>query len=714
MNSDINNNMNDNKTLRESPFDNEQKKTSEGHASQPNSKNRLIYWLSGFLFFAVGFLAFLFSAHTLTIQSNAKTFQTDVDGWFTVSIPTTNRFLVLAGKHQVSINASGYVEFNTSIVIDKNKKDQQLQVELTPLPGHLKLNLAEHSPRYQNDKISVSIEGKPTPIINNTLSNLAAGKHQINITSSRYNDWQQTVQIEGRNTTQILSVELQPNWVDVAISSIPSQASIWINAIDTAQAPTTIELLGGSHQITLKAEGYKDWNKNITVERTTSASINLPAITLEPADGILSLISEPIGAHVMVAGLYQGETPIKVTVAPDKLVKVALFKEGYKSLEQQIMIESGEIQEANFTLPVILGRANITTQPADAELYINNKRVNSNNGLLTITLPSYPHKITAKKSGYADLTKIITPRSDRSQALHLELQTIEHNRWQQVSKEITSPIGQQLILLKPNHTFMMGASRREQGRQANQAQHQVELNRAFYIAPKLVTNADFRKFKPFFSAGHHQTKSLNGEHQPVVNIAWVDAAKYCNWLSEQQNLELVYQFKGSAVPSINVHANGYRMPTETEWAWATRLIINSSLSNSVAMKKYPWPSERNHPENHSANYADTTATTTTQTQLPNYHDKYAASSPVASYAPNHNGLYDTAGNVAEWMNDFYQVNAGLTLKIEPNPTGPSSGDMHVIRGSSWQSGSLSELRLAYRRYGVNGQNDVGFRLARNL
>ena len=85
------------------------------------------------------------------------------------------------------------------------------------------------------------------------------------------------------------------------------------------------------------------------------------------------------------------------------------------------------------------------------------------------------------------------------------------------------------------------------------------------------------------------------------------------------------------------------------------------------------------------------------------------SAPVGSFRPNRNGIYDLGGNVAEWTHDFYEI-----PKKQPviNHLGPQNGQYHVIKGSSWMHGTLTELRLAYRDYALDGREDVGFRVAR--
>ena len=94
-----------------------------------------------------------------------------------------------------------------------------------------------------------------------------------------------------------------------------------------------------------------------------------------------------------------------------------------------------------------------------------------------------------------------------------------------------------------------------------------------------------------------------------------------------------------------------------------------------------------------------------------YDDGFAVTAPVGSFEANARGMYDMSGNVSEWVNDFFEIRP---VRGEPlvDPTGPETGDRHVVRGASWAKASRSELRLAYRNAGRDGNLDTGFRIAR--
>ena len=82
---------------------------------------------------------------------------------------------------------------------------------------------------------------------------------------------------------------------------------------------------------------------------------------------------------------------------------------------------------------------------------------------------------------------------------------------------------------------------------------------------------------------------------------------------------------------------------------------------------------------------------------------------MGTFQPNAHGLYDLGGNVAEWTQDWYEIPSQQTVK---DHLGPSTGEYKVIRGASWMHGTITELRLSFRDYGMEGRNDVGFRIAR--
>ena len=209
----------------------------------------------------------------------------------------------------------------------------------------------------------------------------------------------------------------------------------------------------------------------------------------------------------------------------------------------------------------------------------------------------------------------------------------------------------------------------------------------FWMSKYEITIGQFGRFladtRRRGSAGLSST--TESDMYPVTDVSWYDAATFCNWLSRQAGLEEVYDETTWEADFLKV---GFRLPTEAEWEYAAR-----AKGKEI---KYPNGNELTHDD---ANYSGT-----------GERDVWGHTSPVGSFPPNELGLYDMAGNVWEWCNDWYD-DVYYNRSPVDNPTGPSSGTYKVLRGGSWGY-SLRYCRTASRHlsYPDGTRADVGFRV----
>lgn len=195
---------------------------------------------------------------------------------------------------------------------------------------------------------------------------------------------------------------------------------------------------------------------------------------------------------------------------------------------------------------------------------------------------------------------------------------------------------------------------------------------SFYMDKHLVTQERYQELM-----GSNPSR-WKGEKNPVEQVRWSDAVRYCNKRSEREGLQPCYDLK---TWQCNYDANGYRLPTEAEWEYACRAGSTTSYffgDNSSKLSRFAW-FDRN---------------------------SGGRPQPVGLKEPNAWGLYDICGNVWQWCNDFYQVDYYQQSPPE-NPRGPDTGDTKVLRGGGWRFSDQS-CRAGYRYNENPGYADVCF------
>ncbi len=182
-----------------------------------------------------------------------------------------------------------------------------------------------------------------------------------------------------------------------------------------------------------------------------------------------------------------------------------------------------------------------------------------------------------------------------------------------------------------------------------------------------------------------------GSRNPVEQVRWSDAVRFCNARSHREGLEPCYDLE---TWQCNFDANGYRLPTEAEWEYACRAGTDTAYffgDDASKLVDYAWFEKNSggHPQ------------------------------PVGRKRPNPWGLHDMCGNVWQWCNDFYEVDYYQQAPPE-NPRGPADGETKVVRGGAWRF-SAESCRCGYRYNENPGYVDVcfgydiyGFRCVRAL
>ncbi len=231
------------------------------------------------------------------------------------------------------------------------------------------------------------------------------------------------------------------------------------------------------------------------------------------------------------------------------------------------------------------------------------------------------------------------------------------------------PTSDKDMLLIPKGEFTMGSNEH-----ADETKHQVVLD-AYWIDKYETSNA---RFKEFMKATSHPAPAywddprLSKPNQPVVGVSWTDASAFCKW-------------------------EGKRLPTEAEWERAAK--------GPDGDRHYPW--------GHSLD-----------PKKANYGQNVGRTMPVDSYPEGVSGygVYNMAGNVFEWVDDWYQPSY-YKQSVALNPKGAdqgynyaNQGPVKVLRGGSWLAPETS-LHTSHRFWNQPDNNSygvgLGFRCAKS-
>jgi formylglycine-generating enzyme required for sulfatase activity len=663
---------------------------SSGKVAVARARSPLRWAVSFGLVLVVAFFWFLATARSVNVVTQPVGANVDfVGAWPEISFGTSH--LVRPGSYVLAASHQGYEPARRPVRVT-SEAQQSLSVTLVKLPGLVTFDTGGVA-------ATASVDGKPLGRIPGEYR-VPAGTRALVIRAPRYQDFTAPLEVTGGGAKQTYKAQLVPGFSAISIESKPQGAKVAVDGKEIGITPITTDLDAGTYTLTLAAEGFRNWESSIQVQANKPQHIG--PVELGLPDGHLTVRSSPSPADVAVGGRYRGRTPLEIALPPGVEQEIVLTRAGYEEAHRRVGIKPSERLAVDVTLKPILGQVTVRGEPKDAQLFIDGQARGS--AQQTIALPAAELVLEVRHEGFQTFTTRVTPQPGFERVVEYRLLTPDEARASKYPASVRTKTGGELRLM-PTGTFQMGTPRREPGRRANETLRTVTLQRPFYFGVREVTNGEFRKFRPEHLSGVVKDISLDQDSHPAVSVTWRDAAEYCNWLSTQEGLPVAYRPEGDELVTITPLTTGYRLPTEAEWEWVAR------YDNGSAKKRYPWGNSLPVPQ-HSGNYADASALELLDIALDNYQDGFETTAPVGSFAANPLGVYDLGGNVAEWTNDFYTVYLDLSTGQTTDPVGPAQGRTRVVRGSSWRTANITELRLAYRGNEETRAQSIGFRIAR--
>ena len=573
-------------------------------------------------------------------------------------------------KFKLNVEAYGY----ESKTIEFNHRDSDKEIILIEKPINVVFKINDTYDKFiLNNKVLASLDN----------IKLKKGAHSYEITSNNHLTYKSNFEIEKYTDELLIPVILKKIDKSLQISSNPNNAKVFLNNTELGVTPLTINLDRSNNEIILKKAGYKEKKVKYFVDDNNKSEIKY---LLDEDENLISLSSNPPSASVFLDDEYVGITPIKFPNIKKGTIKIKKY--GYRD---KLISPNNQTKTISTTLEKDMAEVQFSSN-VPAKVILNGRYIGSTP--LKKDIQKIKHKISYEALGHRSIRESFEPLNDKVQ-IYKNLLTDKQASLIDSKNNSTNSIGSKLILMNPG-SITMGSPKRESRRDINELQKKVKITKHFFISKNLITESQYKKFK----------KSSSASNLPVNNVSWIDAAKFCNWLSRKEGLDQFYIIKGDRLLYFNTKSNGYRLPTEAEWEYAAK--SNNPTQGELI---YAWGSDRQI-RKLVGNIADQTTEGVLANFVPDYDDGYLERSPVGSFRSNQNGLNDITGNLSEWVNDFYSIEIIDPSEIFTDYIGPTVGTTHVIKGSNHYSSTPLQLGLSYRTYG-NAENElVGFRIAR--
>ena len=574
------------------------------------------------------------------------------------------------------------------------------------------------------------------------LEKMNPGKRLVSAKRSGYAENERTVKIVAGQLSDV-KIHMALLQGALKIATNPSGAEVSVNGTVEGKSPVEVSALpSGAVKVRVRSEGYVTREESVDVVGGENRQVEW---SLQRADGVLWVMTEPSGAEVSVNGIGKGKSPV-VTGLATGIVKVRVSLEGYVIREEVVNVVVGE-KRLVWNLQKAVGVLWVVTEPSGAEVSVNGIG-KGKSPVEVMELSTGTVKVRASSDGYVTREESVdVVGGEKRQVKWSLLKAVG------VLRVLTEPSGAEVSV----NGIVKGKSPVEvKDIKPGQAKVRVSMNTKAYavreemvsieVGQELVLEWKLQQAKKNVEIGAVRETPLEQDmsavnpnipdgwkdHVTGMEFVWVPGGCYqmgcgsgdgdCRsnekpvhqvcvngfWMGQTEVTQGQWQRvmgknpskfkKGDNYPveqvsweevdeyirRLNVMRNGnFRLPSEAEWEYAARSGGKAEkYSGGSDLESVAW-----------------------------YNNSGSSTHPVRTKKGNGLGIYDMTGNVWEWCDDVYLAYMyGLSDKRNPIYY---SGLRRVIRGGSWLNGP-DYMRCTYRDSAdpTYRSSDVGFRLLR--
>ncbi len=326
-----------------------------------------------------------------------------------------------AGEHLVLLSKRGFRDHYVTVLIGANTR-RTLDVALEPLATLLLAHSVPAGATVSAGGVDLGV----TPLL---LTSLAPGTHRLRFALPGFQATEREVSLEGRTPLKV-AVELVSDSGTLAITTEPPGAAVTVNGIPRGASPCTVERIPeGEAVIDIRAEGFLDVSQRVKLAAGEIQNLNL---ALRPKPARLLVTSLPPGARVYVNNERRGETPLTLAELEPGAYRLRVEQEGFDPLARDVQLGRGAEAAEEFRLTANTGALQLTTTPADVEVFIAGKPVgktltgkdettNLSNPLRIDGLRVGAHALKLVRKGWAEKTLDITVERGQTLTQHVAL-----------------------------------------------------------------------------------------------------------------------------------------------------------------------------------------------------------------------------------------------------------------------------------------------------
>ena len=427
-----------------------------------------------------------------------------------------------------------------------------------------------------------------------------------------------------------------------AISVQPKDAKVMVDGVlqeSSSDGEYSAMLPYGTHTYKVEAGGYISKSGSFSV---SSGDMTPVSVSLVSALATVSVTCPTSAVSLYVDKKSVGNVPWSGSLK-EGMHLVEAKKTGYRSQQKTIRLSQQQKLDVAFgELLPILGNLSVNYKPFGADVYVDGNKLGQSprvfNGLLVGN-----HQVEVRKDGYATDKKSVTISEGQTMSISgtLASNTASSSNGYASSSSVSSGGNEISIPVKNGitidmvkveaGTFMMDATSEMQNPWDDvKPVHQVTLTNDYYMGKYEVTQALWK------TVMGSNPSNFKGDNLPVEQVSWDDCQEFIDKLNSMTGRK-------------------FRLPTEAEWEYAARGGMKSRgyrYSGSGNISDVAWYTDNSDSKTH----------------------------PVGTKQSNELGLYDMAGNVSEWCQDWY---GSYVSSFQTNPTGAVSGSDRVACGGSW-------------------------------